>query len=345
MRARVAWLLGPRTVEVRETEIPDPGPGELLLAIEAATTCGTDLKVWRRGGHPTMLEVPGPFGHEMAGVVAARGPGVKTFREGDRVVVVNSASCGMCPPCRRGRENLCTDLQYLNGAFADAILVPRRFVRRSAYAVPGGLPAEVAALTEPLACVLHGIEVAAPEAGAPVVVLGCGPIGLMFVAVLSLGGHEVTAVDLEAGRLEVARRLGAARTVALPPDGGSGEAAGVVAGASGGAPGLVVEATGVSEAWSLAMELAAPGGTVLLFGGCPPGTTVPLDTHRLHYSEIAVRGAYHHRPETARRALELLAAGGHGLESLLSMRTDLRGLAEALAAMERRDVLKAVVFP
>ena len=345
MRGRVAWLMGPRRVEVRETEVPAPGPGEVLLAIEAATTCGTDLKVWKRGGHPTMLTVPGPFGHEMTGVVAAVGRGVKELAEGDRVVVVNSASCGLCPRCRAGKENLCTDLRYLNGAFAEAVLVPGRFVRRSLYRVPEGVAPEVAALTEPLACVLHGLEVAAPEPAAAAVVLGCGPIGLMFVTVLALAGHQVTAVDLNPRRLEVARRLGAVRSVALPPAAEPAEAASVVRAGAGEAPGLAVEATGSPAAWATAMELAAPGGTVLLFGGCPPGTTVPLDTHRLHYSEITVRGAYHHRPATARRALELLAGGGHGLEALLSARVGLDGLEGALEAMERGEVLKAVVVP
>src|SRR6185369_2185887 len=137
---------------------PEPGPGEILVRIDAATTCGTDVKVFRRGGHPRMLKTPTPFGHEMAGRVAALGEGVHRFREGDRVVVANSAPCGRCRACRQGRENLCADLHYLNGAFSEALLVPRRFVERSTYSCPEGLPAERAALAEPLACVLHGIE-------------------------------------------------------------------------------------------------------------------------------------------------------------------------------------------
>ncbi len=341
---RTVWLDGPRQLSIREVDPPELRKGELLLWIEAATTCGTDLKVWQRGGHPSMLAVPGPFGHEMAGVVAECGPGCDRFREGDRIVVVNSAPCGMCPACRAERENLCTDLRYLNGAFSEAIVVPERFVRRSAYPIPKGVAPEVAALTEPLACVLHGVEVAAPEAGVPATVIGAGPIGLMFIGVLALAGHRVTAADLDPGRLQVARRLGADVAAQVPRGAEPAEAGETLRGldAEGG---LVVEATGSPAAWSVAMDLAVAGGTVLLFGGCPPGTTVPLDTHRLHYSEIAVKGAYHHRPATAKHALELLAAGGHGFEALLSMETGLEGLEGALQAMERREILKAVVRP
>ena len=126
-----AVLTGPEQIEIREVAVPEPGPGELLVRIEAATTCGTDVKVFKRGGHPRMLKVPTLFGHEMAGRVAALGHGVDKFSAGDDVVVGNSAPCTECEPCRRGRENLCEDLHYLNGAFAEFILVPARFVDRN----------------------------------------------------------------------------------------------------------------------------------------------------------------------------------------------------------------------
>ncbi|MFL6291384.1 MAG: zinc-binding dehydrogenase, partial [Thermoanaerobaculia bacterium] len=158
---RTVFLLGPERVELRSVPVPDPGPGELLVRIEAATTCGTDVKVLRRGGHPRMLHVPTPFGHEMAGTVAAAGTGQNRWKIGERVVVANSAPCGACEWCLRDRENLCAHLQYLNGAFAEYLLVPRRFAEVSTYALPAGLPAEVGALAEPLACVLHGLEVCA----------------------------------------------------------------------------------------------------------------------------------------------------------------------------------------
>ena len=181
-----AMLLGPEEIEIRDVPVPRPGEGEMLLKVEAATTCGTDVKVFRRGGHPRMLKAPTLFGHEMAGRVAALGPGVRGYAVGDAIVVANSAPCLQCEPCRRGRENLCEDLHYLNGAFAEYLLVPRRFVERNIHRIPDGLSFERAALAEPLACVLHGIDACELDrygALGPVEILifGGGPIGLLFV--------------------------------------------------------------------------------------------------------------------------------------------------------------------
>jgi L-iditol 2-dehydrogenase len=176
-------------VELRRIPLAAPGPGELLVRIGAATTCGTDVKVLRRGGHPRMLHAPTPFGHEMAGTVVALGtPEIgrqELWQVGDRVVVANSAPCGQCEPCLRGRENLCRDLRYLNGAFAEYILVPARFAAVSTYALPDDLPFEIASLAEPLACVLHGLELCPLERPSDTVVYGGGPIGLLFVNLLA----------------------------------------------------------------------------------------------------------------------------------------------------------------
>ena len=212
-----AVLVGAERIEIREVPIQRPGRGEFLLSVEAATTCGTDVKVFRRGGHPRMLQVPTLFGHEMAGRVAVLGPGVEAFDVGDAVVVANSAPCLECGPCRVGRENLCEDLHYLNGAFAEFVLVPARFVERNTYLIPEGLAFEKAALTEPLGCVLHGIDACdlarygggeTTDTTGPVeiVVFGGGPIGLLFVAALAMHGHRVILADPNRRRLEMAMR-------------------------------------------------------------------------------------------------------------------------------------------
>ncbi len=342
--ARVLYLTGPERLELRREPVPPPGPGELLLAVEAATTCGTDLKVWRRGGHPRMLQSPARFGHEVAGTVAAVGSGVERWRAGDRVVVANSAPCGVCPACRGHHENLCGDLQYLNGAYADYLIVPARFAGRSVHPSPPGLDPALAALAEPLACVLHGAAVAGVDAPADTVVLGAGPIGLLFVAVLAGRGHRVVAADPNPHRLAVAIRLGAADTVEVARDAGDADRLrGAAAGALG--PELVVEATGSPEGWEVAMAAVADGGTVELFGGCAPGTVVGCDTHRLHYSEITVRGAYHYRPASFVAALALLGERGADLSPLLSDECGLDGVSAALQRMARREVLKVAVRP
>ena len=364
----VAYLTGVETIELRDEPASSPGQGELRVRIGAATTCGTDVKVFRRGGHPRMLQVPAPFGHELAGSVDEVGPGVDAWRPGDRVVVANSAACFECPSCRSGRENLCEDLQYLNGAFAESILVPARFVERSTYALPDGLPFELAALSEPLACVLHGIDAcgllgadACGHLGADacgllgadacslveatdIALYGAGPIGLLFVAALSQAGHRVVVADPNLPRLETARLLGAAATVEIAR--GGGQAARLRDESADGAGfHVVVEATGVPAVWADALQTVRPGGLVNLFGGCAPGTTVPLDTQRLHYSEITVKGVYHHRPATFARALDLLASGRIDAGRLLEAERPLASLEEALRLMMQKEALKVVIRP
>lgn len=344
---RGAVLLGAERIEVREVPVPRPGPGEMLLKVRAATTCGTDVKVFRRGGHPRMLEVPTLFGHEMAGTVAETGKGVVRFSPGDDVVVANSAACGACEPCRSERENLCQDLRYLNGAFAQYILVPERFVLRNTHRIPRGLAFAEAALTEPLACVLHGIEAceldrfsrrSAPE----IIVYGAGPIGLLFVAALARYGHRVILADPNPPRLAVGERLGAAETVHI--ERGGGQYIHVVArtrGAEGAQ--VAVDCTGAPEVWEDAVASVKAGGLVNLFGGCAPGTTIQLDTHRLHYSELTVKGVYHHRPTNVRGALTLLASPDFQARLLLSAECGIDGVEDALRRMMRKEALKVVI--
>lgn len=344
---RGAVLLGPEEIEVRAVPVPVPGPGEMLLKVEAATTCGTDVKVFKRGGHPRMLKAPTLFGHEMAGTVAALGPGVTAFASGDAVVVANSAPCLACEPCRRGRENLCEDLHYLNGAFAEYMLVPQRFVERNVHRIPPGLSFERAALAEPLACVLHGIDACElPRYGAlgpiEILVFGGGPIGLLFVAALAVAGHQVVLADPNPGRLAVGRALGAAKTVEIAR--GGGQAARVREESAGGKGFWVaIECTGVPGVWSDAIESVRPGGLVNLFGGCAPGTSITLDTHLVHYSEITIKGVYHHRPDTVRRAIELLANPDFKADLLISGTRPIAEVVEALRSMISKDSLKVVI--
>ncbi len=341
---RTVFLLGPEHVELREVPVPEPGPGEIVVAIGAATTCGTDVKVFRRGGHPRMLKVPTPFGHELAGTVSAAGAGAGRWRAGDRVVVANSAPCGECEYCRWGRENLCADLQYLNGAFAEFIRVPERFVRRNTHAIPEGLPFEVAAMAEPLACVLHGIDACDLRGPTDAVVYGAGPIGLLFTAALAALGHRTTVADPNASRLEAARRLGAAGAERIERGGKQAERVRAHAGHAAGFA-VAIDATGLPEVWADAIDSVRPGGLVNLFGGCAPGTAVSLDTHRIHYSEIAIKGVYHHRPATVARALELLAQGAFDARILLSAERPIEELEEALRSMMRKEALKVVIRP
>jgi L-iditol 2-dehydrogenase len=283
----------------------------------------------------------------MAGRVAAVGAGVRAFGMGEAVVVGNSAPCLKCELCRLGRENLCEDLLYLNGAFAEYLLVPRRFVEQNVHRIPAGLCFDRAALAEPLACVLHGIDACEIEryavlGPAEILIFGGGPIGLLFVAALAHLGQKPVLADPNPSRLAVGRALGAAKTIEIARGGGQAEAARAHSDRGKGFW-IVVDATGVPGVWSDAIDSVRPGGLVNLFGGCPPGTSIPLDTHLVHYSELTIKGVYHHRPETFRRAIALLADPNFRADLLISGVRPINGVVDALEAMMRKEALKVVI--
>ena len=307
----------PGDVRVEEVADPEPGPGDVLVQVEVALTDGTDLKTFRRG-HPVLLgPPPSPFGHEFAGVEAATGR---------RVVAANSAECGACGPCRRGNETLCENLfPLLNGAYAELIVVPARIAERNLLPVPRGLTPEVAAMLEPLACCLHGVAQAQIEPGQTVAVVGTGPIGLMLCAAARDAGARVVAVGGRPERRELAAAFGA---VPGDPEGAD----------------VVIEAAGTEEAWARAVALARPGGTVVFFGGLPRDTSFPVDSYRLHYDELTLRGAFHHTPRDVRAALAFLASGAFPWERLITHRVGLEGVVP-LFRDPPRDLLKAAVLP
>lgn len=303
---KAAILYGREDLRVEDVPLAPPGPGEVRVRIEAALTCGTDLKVYRRGYHAKMIVPPAAFGHEFAGTICAVGPGVCGWAVGDRVVAANSAPCGQCRFCRTGQEQLCDDLLFLNGAYAEYLTVPARIVEHNLLRLAPTTDFRDAALTEPLACVVLGVEELGLTAGERVLVLGAGPIGLMFVALARHRGCEVTVAGRRAARLEAATRLGATHVV----DVGADETpARRVSDATGGEFDAVVEAVGRPEVWEAAVDLVRKGGRVNFFGGCPAGTRVALDTGRLHYASLTLRASFHHTPRTIRRALELIEAG------------------------------------
>jgi L-iditol 2-dehydrogenase len=293
--------------DLRVADIP-PHPlraGEVRVAIEAALTCGTDLKVFKRGYHAKMISLPAVFGHELAGRISELGPGVTDWRVGEAVVAGNSAPCGACRPCRDGRENLCDDLLFLNGAYAESVVIPARIAHKNLLRLKPGTAFADAALTEPLACVALGWEESQPRPGQRVLVIGSGPIGLMFAALARHGQCPVTLAGRGAERLAAAAKLGA-EIVDMT---GRSDLAAAVKSACGGGFDLVIEAVGKPETWEAAPRLARKGGKVNLFGGCPAGTRVTLETELLHYSSLTLLSSFHHTPRAMRRALELIETG------------------------------------
>jgi L-iditol 2-dehydrogenase len=341
---RAVVLYGKEDARLERVPLPEPGPGEVRVRIGAALTCGTDLKVFRRGYHAKMIVPPAIFGHELAGVIDAVGPGVEAWAPGDRVVAANSAPCGGCFYCGIGREELCEDLLFLNGAYAEAVVVPERIVRTNLLRVPDGLPLEAAALAEPLACAVHGAEETGIRQGETVAILGAGPLGLLLARCAVLAGARVLVVGRRAERLGIARRLGAAET--LNVEAGGEPAAWVRERTGGRGADRVIEAVGRTEAWELAIALVRKGGTANLFGGCPAGTSIPLDTGRLHYDALTLLGSFHHTPRAVREALRLLAEGRVRGELLVQERIGLEALPGRLAELARGGgPLKVLVAP
>ncbi|MBI2159179.1 MAG: alcohol dehydrogenase catalytic domain-containing protein [Candidatus Rokubacteria bacterium] len=339
MRAMV--FHGPGDLRQEELPVPEPAPGELVVRIDAALTCGTDVKTLRRG-HPVMIpKIPTVFGHELAGTVTAVGAGVGRFRAGDRVVAANSAPCGECRPCLAGRPNLCEDLLFVNGAYGEFIALPPRLVAKNVVPLAASLPAARAAFAEPLACALGGIERARVESGQTVVVFGHGPLGCLLGMVAAARKARVLLVGKAGWRLERVRSLGigecldATRTDRIVEE---------VRGVTGGRGAEVaIDATGRPEIWEQAIDATGRGGSVVFFGGCAPGATVRLDTRRAHYEELTLLGAFHHTPELIRRAVELMESGVLVPDGLITHRMRLEAVREALELMAKGNALKVLI--
>ncbi len=303
-----AILHGREDLRLESVPRPHADAGELVLRVGAALTCGTDLKVYRRGYHARMLKPPMPFGHEVAGVVIEAGAGVTGFHEGERVVALNSAPCDVCFWCRKGQQNLCDDLLFNNGAYAEYMRIPARIVRKNTLAVPTALKLEHAALVEPLACVVRGLEESGAEPGDTMAIIGAGPIGLMFMQVAALHGVRVIAVVKRSEQVQLALTSGATDTVLI----GSGrDVIETVRGLTPARRGVdvAVDAVASPATWEQAVKMVRKGGLVNFFGGPPSGTLVRLDTNSLHYGDITLKASFHHTPATARTAFDLLASG------------------------------------
>jgi L-iditol 2-dehydrogenase len=305
---RALRFYGPGDLRLEDVPRPVAGPGDVLVQVEVALTDGTDLKTFRRG-HPLLFDgLPSPFGHEFCGI---------DVRSGRRVVAANSAA---------GEEReRASRLDLLNGAYAEYLLVPEAIARVNLLPVPAGLPPEVAAMVEPLACCLRGVERAGIEAGDRVAIVGAGPIGLMLGACVRDAGGRAEVVG---GRAE--RRVLAPLFDAEPGDGVGAD--------------VVIEAAGTEGAWQRALELVRPGGTVVYFGGRERGTELRVDTYRLHYEELTLRGSFHHTPRHVRAALAFLASGAYPWERLVTHRIGLEGVLP-LFVDPPRDLLKAAVVP
>jgi len=341
-----AVLHGREDLKIEKVAIPALGDEDVLLRVKVALTCGTDLKVWKQGYHARMIQPPAVFGHELAGVVEAMGRNVNGgLRTGMRVVPANSAPCGNCLYCRKGRHNLCEDLLFNNGAYAEYIRIPGPIVQQNLLEIPEHVSFTDAALIEPLACVLRGIEETAIEPGDTAVVIGCGPIGLKFIRVLSARGVKVIALGKRANQMKAAERLGARAAFDVTK---LEDPVATVRGLTEGQHGAdaVIEAVGQPVTWQWAIGMVRRGGTVNLFGGCPRGTKVEFDPGAIHYQEITIKSSFHHTPRFIREALDTVARGELRASDLITGEIPLSELPGLFQHMKNRNgELKTAVVP
>ncbi len=345
MKMNAVRFYAPENIKYEETDIKDPKNGEVRVKIEAALTCGTDLKTYRRG-HPVLIKkTPSGFGHEFAGVVEAVGKNVTNFVVGDRVVAANSAPCGECYFCKRGLYNLCENLEFLNGAYAEYINVPERIVKKNMIRIDDDLSFEKAAFCEPLANVVHGIANMDIQKGQTVAVVGIGTIGLMFVRLAKLKGAKVIAAGRNPLKIKLAKEFGGADEVidltkyknpdkimlSLTEEGKGFDAA--------------IECVGLPEIWERMFKLVRKGGMINLFGGCKSGTTINIDTRRLHYDELKVIGVFHHTPQYFREAYELISSGKVDVEKLITHVMPLSQTEQALKMVAESKAIKVLLKP
>ncbi len=339
-----AVLYGKEHLQVEPVAVPEIGSGDILVRVKVALTCGTDVKVFRRGYHARMIVPPAVFGHELAGDVVAVGGEVTSFKIGQRVVAANSAPCEECFFCKRGLQNLCEDLLFNNGAYAEYIRIPARIVQRNTYTIPSHVGYQDAALVEPLACVVRGLEETDVKQGDSVAIIGLGPIGLMFVKLAKLYGCRVFAIGRRRTQLERAAELGADEVLLAAED--TNPVADVRRMTHGRGVDVAIEAVGKPQTWHWAADMVRKGGVVNFFGGCPNESKVSLDTSLLHYSEITCKATFHHTPAYIRKALDLVCAGQVSASFFVNREEPLANLLTVMRhLMSHNGHLKTAILP
>lgn len=340
---QAAFLMEPGRIEIRDVPVPKPGPGEVLVKVRTALTCGTDLKTYRRG-HPKM-PTPTPFGHEFSGEIVATGSGVANFREGDVIMTVQTAPCGDCHSCRRGLENLCPAAMdgMMLGAYAEYILVPARVVDVNMYRKPPDLSFAEAAILEPLACVVHGMRSVRFRHDDTVLIIGAGAIGLLHLLLArAKGARYILVAGHHEFRLNLARELGADYVIDARVQSTAAKARELT---DGHGPNWVFECTGRPAVWEEAAQTVSTGGTVVLFGGCPTGTEVTFDTGRLHYGEITLAGAFHFAPHDVAAAYRLLTEHRLDVRKLITDTQPLSNLEEVFEQLLSGECVKYAIVP
>lgn len=345
MKMKSVQYHGPQDIRFEEVNVKEPSPKEVLVKVKAALTCGTDLKTYRRG-HPVLIKkLPSGFGHEFSGIIEKVGKNVTDFKVGDRVVAANSAPCGKCFFCKHGEYNLCENLNFLNGAYAEYITIPEQIVKYNLIKLPDDLCFEKAAFAEPLANVVHGFEKTGIKPGQTVGIIGIGPIGLMFAKLCKLRGAKVIAAGRNPLKLKMAKEFADADEVIDLTKYPNPEKIFLSLTEQNKGVDVAIECVGKPEIWERMFTFVRRGGTVHLFGGCESGTSINIDTRRLHYDEIKIISVFHHTPKYFREALNLIAENKIDVEKLISLRFPLELTKQALEMHAKGDAIKVLLTP
>lgn len=332
---KAAYLVKPGNIEIFEKPIPKYKEGEVLVRIKSALTCGTDLKAYLRG-HP-LIPMPGPFGHEFSGIVEEVGLAVKDFKKGDEVMLVHTAPCGECEYCRRGFFNLCEVLtkDMMLGAFAEYIVVKKRVVKQNMFHKPEEISFEEASFLEPLSCIVHGVKALEPQKNDKILIIGTGPVGLLFLQILKSMNINVVVLGRNKNKLELAKDLGADEVYNCHEN--------PIDFTDGFGFDRVIECTGQKEVWLKSINYLRKGGMILLFGGLKSETEVCYDARRLHYDEITLKGAFHYTPHDVKEAVSLIKSGRLRLKELISGKFSLSEISIAFEKLSRGDGIKYLI--
>ncbi len=334
---KASYFLGNQAFEVREREIPRPGSGEVVIKNMACGVCGTDVHIYY--GEPGSADVTPPvvLGHEYSGEIVEVGEGVDGLKPGDHVTVDPNIYCGRCEYCRDGKKQLCESMQAVgvtrDGGFAQYSLVPQG----QAFKLAEGVPFQAGAMAEPLACCLHGIDLAGIKPGQTVCVVGGGAIGLMMLQLARLSGAgRVFLSEPNPKRREAALALGA--DLAIDP----ADAQSRVQGEN--SADVVIECVGNHLAVESAFAFANKGATLVLFSVPKVDAVFPLPLFDLYKKELTVKGSFVN-PDTHARAVALINAGRVDFGPIITHRFGIGQLPEAIAAQQGSESIKVVVLP
>jgi len=316
---RVAMWYSNRDIRIEEMPIPEIGPGELLVRVEASGICGSDVMEWYR-----LDRAPLVLGHEIGGQVVVVGKGVKGYKEGDRVSAAHHVPCNTCYYCRRGHQTMCDTLRRTNfdpGGFAQYVRVPAINVAQGVFRLPDEMSYEEATFIEPLACVLRGQKMANMQSGDSVLIIGSGIAGLLHLQLArATGARRIMATDLSDFRLKAAKRFGAEVTWHArdySPDRLRQANDGYLAD-------LVVVCTGATAAIKQALQSVARGGTVLLFAPTEPGVSIPIALNEVFWrTDVTLTTSYGASPDNYRAALEIIQAGRVPVRQMITHRLPL----------------------